>query len=306
MFATAWWMETVAPGSHGIALVERDNQIQAAWPYLIRRTFGRVILDMPPLTPWLGVLFRGGTKGKTATRLGREKDLITELIAALPASDVIRARFHREFSYWAPLSWAGFTQSTRYTFVLRDLDELDTVWKGLRDNIRTDVRKATRAGLTVTDAGDFNTFWALHEMTFTRQGLPVPYSRDLVERIDAACLSRGVRRIFIARDTEGKAHAAAYVVWDSRSAYYLMGGGDPHLRSSGATALTLWEAIRFAATVAPVFDFEGSMMEPVERFVRAFGAEPAPYSAIERVTSPGYVVYRALRHAGALLRRSRS
>ena len=90
-----------------------------------------------------------------------------------------------------------------------------------------------------------------------------------------------------------------------RSAYYLMGGGDPALRNSGATALVLWSAIQFAASVAPAFDFEGSMLEPVERFVRAFGARPESYSALERITSPSYLMYRAIRQASALARRRR-
>jgi hypothetical protein len=39
----------------------------------------------------------------------------------------------------------------------------------------------------------------------------------------------------------------------------------------------MWEAVQFAATVTRKFDFEGSMMEPVERFFRAFGARQFPY-----------------------------
>ncbi len=135
--------------------------------------------------------------------------------------------------------------------------------------------------------------------------MKVPYDRALVARVDAACASRNARRIFVARGADGTPHAVAYVVWDKRSAYYLMGGGDPALRNSGATALVLWSAIQFAASVAPAFDFEGSMLEPVERFVRAFGARPESYSALERITSPSYLMYRAIRQASALARRRR-
>ena len=50
-------------------------------------------------------------------------------------------------------------------------------------------------------------------------------------------------------------HAGVYIVWDSNSAYYIMGGGDPELRSSGATTLCMWEAIKFSASVTACFDF---------------------------------------------------
>jgi hypothetical protein len=42
----------------------------------------------------------------------------------------------------------------------------------------------------------------------------------------------------------------------------------------------MWEAIKFASTVTKRFDFEGSMIEPVERFFRAFGAKQTPYFAL--------------------------
>ena len=59
-----------------------------------------------------------------------------------------------------------------------------------------------------------------------------------------------------------------------------MGGGNPTLRNSGATSLCMWEAIKLASTVTKVFDFEGSMIEPIERFFRGFGAMQKPYFAI--------------------------
>jgi hypothetical protein len=61
-----------------------------------------------------------------------------------------------------------------------------------------------------------------------------------------------------------------------------MGGANPELRSSGATSLCLWEAIRFASKVCSRFDFEGSMIEPVERFFRGFGARQVPYFQINK------------------------
>jgi len=36
--------------------------------------------------------------------------------------------------------------------------------------------------------------------------------------------------MFFAQDARGKIHSAAYIIWTSDCAYYLMGGGDPELR----------------------------------------------------------------------------
>ncbi len=122
-------------------------------------------------------------------------------------------------------------------------------------------------------------------MTFKRQGKTLPYSRNLVRKLDAACAERACRKIFFAEDPEGKIHAAIYIVWDEYSAYYLMGGGDPELRTSGATSLAMWEAIKFASRVTKSFDFEGSMIESVERFFRGFGATQTPYFHVWKFNS---------------------
>ena len=129
-------------------------------------------------------------------------------------------------------------------------------------------------------------FLNMNEMTFTRQGMSLPYSRELVARLDQTCAEHDCRKVFFAEDAEGRLHAAIYIVWDEKEAYYLMGGADPELRNSGATSLCMWEAIKFASTVTRKFNFEGSMIEPVERFFRAFGARQYPYFQISKVNSP--------------------
>ena len=104
----------------------------------------------------------------------------------------------------------------------------------------------------------------------------------MVKKIDQACSKRNCRKIFFARDLQNRTHAALYLIWDENSAYYLMGGSDPALRNSGANSLLMWEAIQFASTVTNKFDFEGSMIEPIERFFRSFGAKQIPYSYISK------------------------
>jgi hypothetical protein len=103
--------------------------------------------------------------------------------------------------------------------------------------------------------------------------------------LDNSCKANNSRKIFYARDDQGTVHAAIYIVWDEISAYYLMGGTDQSYRNSGATSLCMWEAIKFASTVTERFDFEGSMIESVERFFRAFGARQIPYFQIRKVNS---------------------
>ncbi len=303
LFATTWWLDAVAPNQYRILYVQKGDEIQAAWPIVFKHSkLVGLRIFLPPLTPWLGVLYRPRSS-KLANQLSEEKALATQLIGQLTKFASLHVRFHRNFTYWSPFYWQGFTQTTHYTYVIDDLSDIDAIWNGLRQNIRTDVRKATKQGVVVEAIDDINLFWKVHGLTFQRQRKLVPYNIDLVRRIDEACRSRGVRKIFVGRDQQGDIHAAAYIVWDNRSAYYLMGGSDPEKRSSGAGSLVIWKAIQFAATVTNAFDFEGSMIESVERFFRAFGATPYPISVISRINSPLLFVYRQGRRAISLFGR---
>ena len=60
-------------------------------------------------------------------------------------------------------------------------------------------------------------------------------------------------------------------------------------------SLCMWHAIRFAASVSSRFDFEGSMLEPIERFFRSFGAQQLPYFKVTRTNSPFMRAFDAIR-----------
>jgi lipid II:glycine glycyltransferase (peptidoglycan interpeptide bridge formation enzyme) len=184
-----------------------------------------------------------------------------------------------------PFIWAGYRAEIRYTYLLDDLTSEQTLWDGLAGNIRREIRKAKRQ-LEVREAADVDRFYRVWAKTFERQGVAAP-DRARLERIDAACGRRNARAMLFACDEAERVHAVAYVVRDRRTAYYLMGGGDPQLRTSGASSLLVWEAIRRARIASQVFDFEGSMLRPVERFFRAFGGRQTPYLHVSRATRAG-------------------
>jgi hypothetical protein len=50
-------------------------------------------------------------------------------------------------------------------------------------------------------------------------------------------------------------------------------------------SLLLWEAINKSAKKAKAFNFEGSMIEPIERYFRAFGGKLTPYFEIKKTSS---------------------
>jgi hypothetical protein len=286
LFMQDWWLDAVCgPHSWAVALVEKKGEIHAALPYRLSKRYGQRILSQPPYTPYLGPWLRNDG-GKATAKYSREKELISGLIDGLPRFDHFRQCCLPDSVGWLPFYWKKFSQTTFYTYILEDISDPDSGWKLLRDNIRGDIKKASgRFGVSVREGG-IEDIIELQDMSFRRQGRAVSAEADLIRTIGQACFERDCGQVLIARDGDGRAHAGAFVVWDSGTTYYLIGGGNPELRNSGAASLCLGEAIRFASSVSKRFDFEGSMVEPIERFFRAFGATQVPYHCITKTSSP--------------------
>lgn len=285
LFAQAWWLDAVAGDSWEVAVVEKGGEIVASMPFVSSQRYGFKLIAQPPLTQTLGPWLRQ-TNTKYAKRLSREKDLMEGLIDQLPKYDHFSQNWDHAQTNWLPFYWKGFSQTSRYTYRIEELGDSDQIWAGLQQNVRTDIKKAAnRENLKIRDDLPLSDFYALNAMVFQRQGRRVPYSEKFVRQIDQAASARNCRKIFIAEDDQGRHHAGVYLIWDKNSAYYLMGGGNPELRNSGATSLCIWEAIKFASTVTDAFDFEGSMLESVERFFRSFGARQTAYHSISHTPS---------------------
>lgn len=283
-FQTSWWLEAVVPGQWGEVTLESKGTLVARWPYYRLKKWGYTFLVMPRLTPVLGPWLHP-LGGKYTSRISQERKLMNELLEKLPPFDMLWQNLHYSITDWLPFYWQGFRQTTKYTYVIEDLSDLEAVWNGMKKSTREVIRKAEKSGLQVIESDDLEAFLHLNELTFARQNLPLPYSKELVRRIDAACKLRSARKIFLTIDSRGRIHAGRYVVYNKQAACALMDGSDPELRQSGGLPLAVWESIKFASTTSKVYDFDGSMKKNLELAIRGFGGVQKPFHQILKCNS---------------------
>lgn len=296
LFHHPWWLDIVAPNRWAVAEVLDAGRVVASLPYVYRSRLGLTFIEMPPLTQVLGPV-EPVYLGKYANRLSKQKDIYDGLISALPKYDLFRQSFHPGVTNWLPFYWHGFAQTTRYTYRLDLTKSIEALWADTQDRVRTDIRKAERM-LRLREENDPERFLSVISMTFQRQGMRQPYEAAMIRRLFERAPSNARMRVIAAADEQGAVHGVALFVGDADCVYYLMGGADPRLRNSGCQSFLLWEGIRWAAKFSKTFDFEGSMLEGVERFVRGFGAQQQAYLQLTAM-SPRM---SGLWHSAALLR----
>jgi CelD/BcsL family acetyltransferase involved in cellulose biosynthesis len=199
--------------------------------------------------------------------------------------DVAYARIHwpYELSYGLPWQQLGWQQSVRYSYVLDLSLPRDTIFAQFKSSLRNKIRKAERQ-LQLMETTDYRPVFRLTQLDFQHRGVSPQVSEALFARLDAAAAFNGARKIWLVKDGQDRVQAAIWLLFDGHCAYNLFLGSDPHLRSSGASTLVLWQAIQWAKQQGlSSFDFEGSHLPGVEEFFRSFGGEARPYYQFTKV-----------------------
>lgn len=280
VFTKSWWLQATS-GSARILGYFEPGRLLAGIPLHYERRFGLKMCRMPSLTQTMGVVMRT-LPGKQVARSTRETEILNVLAQRLSQESIFMQAFHPSMQNWLPFYWAGFTQTTHYTYVFDDLSSISNIWDGIEKDRRTNIRKARRLGLTVKECGP-EVVHSAASASFERQKRTCPYTLEYLSRLYEAARAHDAGVCMAATDSNGKVHAAEFFVWDAKRGYRLAGGHDTTLGSSGGAVLLVWSLIEFAATRTAVFDFEGSMHRPIEASFRSFGARRVGYQRIVKM-----------------------
>lgn len=268
VFEQPWWLDIVAPGEWGEVTVKEGDETVARLPYVLQK--GRITL--PPLTqtlgPWMKPEYRQLQPGNT--QLSKQKELIAALLGQLPRHKSFHVTFDSANEYILPYRWLGYRYEPEFSYRLSDLRDTDALYAALNKTAKKNI-KAARNKTTLVEQPTAKMLMDLLDKTFEAQGRKWPHDRDLTRRIIEKSVENGHGKLLVAQDGEGNLHSGAFLLYDEKVCYYLLGGSDSAFRSSGAQSLVLWESIRFASTVSKAFDFEGSNVEGIENFFRQFG-----------------------------------
>lgn len=283
VFSQAWWLDSTAEDCWDVVLLEKDGEILASLPYILKKRYGFIFLTQPVLTQNLGPWLRKNSL-KYSKKLAQEKDLLQELYSKLPKHDSYSQSWHYKLTNWLPLYWLNYEQTTKYTYVIPDISNIDEVVNNFEHSKRKNIKKSEKIIKIVFDISP-EEFYDNHKITLKKQGQSISYSFEVFLKLYINGYENNSAKTIAAYDEFGNLHAALFVVWDKNSAYNLISTIDPDFRVHGAASLLIKESIKYVSNFVNKFDFEGSMIESVERSFRQFGAVQVPYFAIKKTSS---------------------
>lgn len=295
VFLYDWWLDAVCGnGNWDVCIVRPDQEIIAFMPYYTKKILFFRISTLPQLTQFLGPWINYPENLKESNRSEFEKKMMNELISQLPPTDYFDQNFHFSNTNWLPFYWKDFRQTTRYTYLIEDLVHSERVFANFSQGKRQNINKASELVKVKYDLSA-EEFYQHHKNSLGKNKKQISYSFELFKNIYEASYSKGCGRSIYAVDRNGIIHSALFVVWSGYSAYYLINSIDPDHKNSESTSLLTWEIIKHLADKTYRFDFEGSMIEGVERSYRQFGTVQKAYFNITKCGSFSYKIFRSIR-----------
>lgn len=286
IFSQPWWLDAACGEENwDVYVVEKGGSFVAAMPYYLENRNGYKIITKAKNTQNNGIIICYPPNQKYAAKLAYEEKIINEVIEFIEnmGIDKYEQQYHYSFDNWLPFFWNYYKAMTRYTYVIEDTTDMEVVKKNYTTNIRKNLKKAQRCVHIRKEELSIEQFYEINKMSFDRQGKEIPYSLEFVQNIYKACKLNDAVKILSAEDDQQNIHSVAMIVWDKESVYYLLNGTNPEYKSSQANCLLIHESIKCASKLGKKFDFEGSVIKPIEKAFREYGGVRKPYFRIYKI-----------------------
>ncbi len=283
IFSQPWWMDAACGTENwDVYVVEKNGNYVAAMPYYMEEREGYRLITKAKNTQNNGIIISYPENQKYTSKLDYEDKIIEEVIGFIEQLEIDKyeQQYHYSFQNWLPFFWNYYKEITRYTYVIEDTSDINQVVSNYTAEVRNKLRKAEKIVHLKENEIDVENFFAINKMSFERQGKEIPYDLEFVKKIYDAGKKNNAVKMLAAEDENGIIHSVALLVWDEQSVYYLLNGTNPEYKSSQANCFLIHESIKLAGTMGKKFDFEGSVIRPIEKAFRGYGGVRKPYFRI--------------------------
>ncbi|MBL0048745.1 MAG: GNAT family N-acetyltransferase [Bacteroidetes bacterium] len=286
IFNSLTWLKIYGKSITVYGIFNNDNKLIGGF-HLYKGKQAKILshINNPPFTPHIG-LFYDNQASNRANSLSFEKNILSCVADFLEKESyhLLTIALPTTCTDVQPFIWKKFKAIPNYTYQLNlEFTELE-ILKNLASDKRNSINKAEKDKVTIKQNAGNHIIKQLVENTYSRK------SKLLNDAIVSAILNEfadAQNSFSFVAYVEEKAAAMSFCIYDSTTAYYLLGGYDAGNKHQGAGVLALWNCILHAKKIGlKKFDFEGSMIPQVEKYFRGFGGELVPYFTLNKASLP--------------------
>ena len=283
IFFQDWWLDATAGPENWEVLLnfDKNEAITSIWAFSISKRWGNKIITNPILTPFLGVWLNYPKDISAAKKIDFEESELEKLISKLPKVAFIQCGFEVKFTNWQPFYWAGFEQTTIYTYIFEKGFSLEEVWENMNPKVRTLINKGKKE-LHIEVSNDVELMYQLLEDTFKKQNQKFPMTLLQLKNLYNAIISNKSGKMFIAKGSDNQLYGMELIIFDEYSVYNLLSVINLKFPHQSTSRALLWRGIQYAHENNLAYNFEGSMIKNVNQIYSSFGAKQVPYFLIRK------------------------
>ena len=287
IFMQYWWIDIASKGKWDVIYAKINDEIAGFFVYSYQEKFGKKIITNYPLTQYAGpfVFYPEGLNKSEIYSF--ENKIYSSIIEQLDSKniDFIEINCHYSFKNWQHFFWNGYKQTTKYTYVLRDISNRDALLKDMSYSQRRRKIKNNKTEFRVSLELSPEEFYDFYKTNLSLQGKSIFYSKEYFLSLYNVSKNRQQGQILSLYDDNNKLVSAFWVIWDRESAYHMILTQDKNKKFSESTTLLVWETLDFLKNKTKCYDFEGSMIKNVAISNQYYGSEAIPYHCISKSNS---------------------
>jgi hypothetical protein len=281
VYAFSWYLDIVSPGWEALA----DDSYHQIFPLTCNRKWGVRYLFQPYFTQQLGLFANREITG----------EMIDRFIHAIPGHFRL-VDIH--LNEGIPRQAASGNTGRRINHVLNMLPEYNAIKSGYAQNTKRNLKKAGTMDLTVHPVTNATLLVHLFRDNYgLREGKLKAEHYQTMQALIERGISMGKGSILGVSGPDGVLQAAAFLLNDHHTFYFLFAASSHQGRETGAMTLLIDRFIRENAHSDLLLDFEGGNDPQLGRFYKGFGANEVFYPVLKSNRLPwhirlGYVLLR--------------
>ena len=282
------YINTLCAGEWQSVVVHDQNQYVAVFPFFVKKKMGLSYFIHPPFCQYWGIVMRNEKEGNQKY-YDEAKKIMKLILDVLPKSfKYIHAYFSPYADYMLPLVWDGWKLTPRYTYQV-DIDRgLDDILASFASHTRREIKKAEKNGIHIQKekGGDK----AMEIFRAEKPHLVNAKNDGYLENLNKVVHKLGEERAFSICALQGEEVVAGIVYFKYKETLiYFFGTVKATYKNSGAMTAIIWESIKMHHSTCKILDFDGSMIEDIERYFRGFDAEPVVYMKAVKSSLPQWL-----------------
>lgn len=282
LFTSHWWWANVVENSWDVITYKKGNQVLACFPFHFRKKLGVSAIIPPVLTPYQGIAIAKQPGAKMDKQISLIRKVQEAIIDQIPNNSLFIRQFGIKDHYLLPFYWKDYELKVRYTYILETAKPEEELFSSLKDTLRKEINKAKNS-MTLSFSEDPTNLYQIKQANHQITAEPMAYDLNYLIKICQLIPFNRAQLLEIKEDNN--VIAALLVTWDQTQMYYTCGAVNPKYKNSGALSWLLWEALLLAKKLELTFNFEGSMIKPIERYFANFGGTPTPFIEVRKIST---------------------